>query len=166
MAGECLDVKTNNNYAFRWACANGHLPVARWLHETFIMTNEVASAALRESCRNGQTCVVRWLCASFSVAGSFLRPALCAACACGRMPIVQHLCSKFGLTRDDMMAARNACLEHGEYTLRWLYVQTGLNWIDQPWSHRMHSQWYWQPQVIAAAGELPRHMLYDVIRRI
>ena len=31
-------VRENNNDAFKWACRNGHLEVAKWLEETFHLT--------------------------------------------------------------------------------------------------------------------------------
>jgi hypothetical protein len=59
------DARAKDNFAFRTACASGHLPVVQYLVETFKLTAEDARAkdnyVLRMACASGHTKVVEYL---------------------------------------------------------------------------------------------------------
>jgi len=58
-----IDISAENDYAFRWACYNGHLEVAQWL---LIKKQDINISfdnhfAFRNACINGHLEVVKWL---------------------------------------------------------------------------------------------------------
>ena len=69
--------RVDNNYALRYSCAYGHLPVVKYLVDTFKLTASDARAdnneALRWSCENGHLPVVKYLVDTFKLTSSDVR---------------------------------------------------------------------------------------------
>src|SRR5438477_627703 len=62
-----INVHSDNEYAFRFSCRNGHLNVAQWLVDTFddINIHIYDEFAFVSSCENGHLNVARWLVSRF-----------------------------------------------------------------------------------------------------
>ena len=75
-----IDVRSNGNYAFRWACTHGHLDVAKWLYTVFQLTVDDARSfnnyAFRYACANGHQNVCDWLVATFGETVKNLNPGI------------------------------------------------------------------------------------------
>ena len=62
-----LEIHTNEDEAFRWACSKGHLEVAQWLVdyatsiESPVDIHTYSDEAFRWACENGHLDVARWL---------------------------------------------------------------------------------------------------------
>lgn len=58
-----IDVRSFNDYAFRWSCARGHLEVAQWLVRLSPQIDTLAdnNFAFRMSCEQGHLEVAKWL---------------------------------------------------------------------------------------------------------
>ncbi len=94
-----------------WACSNGHVPVARWLHSTFALTiddrddDNFRSDILYGACQNGQLAAVQWLFSTYVFTKDDIRAPieqdlynanpLVGACYNGHLHIVEWLDSKF-----------------------------------------------------------------------
>lgn len=55
------DINTDNDYAFRWSCRNGHLKLAQWLHTLGVNIHAGCEYSFIHSCSNGHTDVSKWL---------------------------------------------------------------------------------------------------------
>ncbi|MFA6166948.1 MAG: ankyrin repeat domain-containing protein [Gemmatimonadaceae bacterium] len=95
--------RSENNYALRMSCQNGHAEVVRYLCETFALTAADArvddNCALRMSCQNGHVEVVRYLCETFAMTATDARTnnsyALRAAFENGHVEVARYLCDRF-----------------------------------------------------------------------
>ena len=58
-----IHISLLNEYAFRWACHNGHLNIAQWLYEIkpTIDISAFNENAFRWACKNGHLDVTQWL---------------------------------------------------------------------------------------------------------
>ena len=59
-----LDIHYNDEEAFRWACANGHLDVAKWLYSLDPDNTDIHTCnqfAFRYACKNGRIEMAKWL---------------------------------------------------------------------------------------------------------
>ena len=63
-----IDIRANNDYAFRWSCRNGKIEMAKWLWQ---LSQEIKSPinirtyddfAFKMSCNCGHVEVAKWLC--------------------------------------------------------------------------------------------------------
>jgi hypothetical protein len=112
------DIKYYDNWALRWAAANGHLRVVQYLCEKFQLTiRDVRSwnnGALWNAAGYGHLPVVQYLCEKFQLTIRDVRSwnnwALRQAAMNGHLPVVQYLCEKFQLTIQDVRTRDNWAL--------------------------------------------------------
>ena len=116
------DVRTNNNYAFRFSSKNGYINILKELREGYGLNADDARAednyALRWACMNGHLEVVKYLIEEFELTVTDARAkdnwALRGACSNGHLEVVKYLIEEFELTvtdarAEDNFALRGAC---------------------------------------------------------
>jgi hypothetical protein len=59
-----INISACNDYAFRFACSQGHLNVAQWLYEIkpYINISANNDETFRNTCLNGHLVIAQWLC--------------------------------------------------------------------------------------------------------
>lgn len=133
------DVRADDNYVLRFACAIGHLELAQWVSVHFGLTAADARAnhntALRQACAYGHVGTAKWLTAHFGLTAKDVRSdnnwAFCNACKYGNLESAQWMATHFGLTAADARCCNNWALRlayWGGYSavVRWLVLHFGL----------------------------------------
>jgi hypothetical protein len=124
------DVRSNNDYAFRWAAHYGHLPLVQYLCEKFQLTiRDVGCVheALRWAAFNGHVSVVQYLCEKFQLTIEDVRTRnnflLREAVYRGHLAVVQYLCEMYQLTIEDVRSCNNLALRNAAFHGRLSVVQ-------------------------------------------
>jgi ankyrin repeat protein len=127
------DVRSDNNYALRWAAQYGHLPVVQYLCEKFQLT-----------IRDVRTCD-NW--------------ALRGAAVYGHLPVVQYLCEKFQLTIQDIRSWNNGALRGAAFNGHLSVVQYLCEYRDrenrQLTIQDVRSENNWALRGAAGNGQVP-----------
>lgn len=62
--GKKINIRSENDYAFRKSCSNGHLEIVKWLHSlpnSNINHLACGCEAFQQSCVNGHTRIAKWI---------------------------------------------------------------------------------------------------------
>jgi len=130
--------------AFRCACEEGRLEVARWVSERidFVIGDfkcVVKRDVFREVCSRGHLDLAKWLATDFKIIVGDVQSSFCLTlintCGNGRLQIAKWLTETFGLTPEDARswdnsAIRQACGNGHIQTARWLVDMFGLKVED------------------------------------
>lgn len=120
-----IDISKDNEYAFRWACCNGHLDVAQYLWSLWkfpaINLSAYSDAAFVSSCRNGHLKVAKWLFSlyKFYVSNSMCKHAFVSSCKNGHLHIIEWLLNvkpNINISANDEYAFISAC-ENGHLSV-------------------------------------------------
>lgn len=120
-----IDMQDMIDYGFRWACANGHLHVAKWLVSKYpIDVHSADDDAFMSVCANDQLHVAKWLVDNYDInvhigdEGAFRY-----ACMGGNLEVVKWLVGKYPETKVhaiDDYAFRFACFNDHLEVAKWL----------------------------------------------
>jgi len=118
------NMRSNDNYALKTACKQGHLEIVAFLVENFQLTIDDARSdnnyALRNACFFGHFEIVKLLVDHFGLTVDDIRCinnyAIHASCSLEHFEIVQWLVDKFDLKIEDFLCNKNWVLDYVKYT--------------------------------------------------
>jgi hypothetical protein len=121
------DLVSDGNRAVRWAAANNHLPLARWLVDTFPPLGECNlgrmnnNQMIRTACRLGHLEVAKWVTETYHLHKWDARVmddyALCYACEGGHADVVEWLIDRFELQPEDAVGCAYLARRNGHSLL-------------------------------------------------
>ena len=108
----------HNNYAIRWVCKNGHLPIVRYLIVNYPQIDITAydNCAIRWACQYGHIDLVKYLLENYPEVDitAYNNDAIIWACLNGHIDLVKYLLENYpevDITAEDNFAICGACEE-------------------------------------------------------